>query len=161
MTYADLLSTINLFVTIIGLTFVIVSLWQARRSINAATYQHILDREAANWDQVRTGDILVRVRALQHFGINVSEDSYNSSMDVLLDRISLFNFYEGIYFQYRQGALNKEVWENWKRSLITTMKNNDIRKAWESVKQVYNPKFAEFINELAPLSLIVSDAVEL
>ena len=151
MTYADILSTISIIVTVAGLIFVIVSLRQTRRSINAATYQHILDRESANWDKVREGNITLRVRALQHFGVQVDEDSYSPDMDVLLDRIALFNFYEGIYFQHLQKALNKEVWENWKRSLIITMKNIEIRNAWESVKKVYSPAFIQYVANIAPL----------
>ena len=148
MTYADILSTINIIVTIVGLIFVIVSLRQTRRSINAATFQHILDRESANWDKVREGDVMLRVRALQHFGVQVDKDSYTPDMDVLLDRIALFNFYEGIYFQNLQKALNKEVWENWNRSLVITMKNAEIRNAWESVKNVYSPDFIQYVKAI-------------
>ncbi len=113
MNYADVLQTITAVATALGLVLVIISLQQARRSINAATYQHILEREAENWNQVRVGDIAVRVRSLQHFGIIVDEKSYNDEMDVLIANIGLFDFYEGIFFLQRQGAINKEVWQNW------------------------------------------------
>jgi hypothetical protein len=148
MSYSDLLSTISLIATIVGLVFVIVSLRQTRRSINASTYQHILNREAANWDQVRTGDIAVRIQALKNFGVNVSKETYSSKEDILLDHIAVFNFYEGIYFQKIQGVLNKEVWENWERSLKQTMQNNEFKESWGRVGYVYSPGFLEYVKNL-------------
>ena len=145
MTYSDLLSTINLIVTVVGLVFVIISLRQTRRSINAATYQHILNREAENWNKVRESSILVRARALKNFDVQVDEDSYGPEHDVLLDHIAVFNFYEGIYFQNLQGVLNKEVWENWERSLIWTMRVREFRESWEKVGHVYSPGFREYM----------------
>lgn len=74
-------------------------------------------------------------------------------MDILIDRITLFNFYEGIFFLHRQGAVNTEVWQNWQRSLILTMKNDAIRANWEKVKRVYNPVFVDYIDREMPASL--------
>ena len=59
--YPNIISTISLIATVLGLIFVLVSLRQTRRSINASTYQHILDREAANWDKVRESNITTRI----------------------------------------------------------------------------------------------------
>jgi len=143
MEYCDILNTISLIATMVGLVFVIVSLRQARRSINAATYQHILDREAENWDKVREGSISVRLQALKNFDVQIDEDSYTPNHDILLDHIALFNFYEGIYFQNLQGVLNKEVWENWQRSLIWTMRLTEFRDNWTKVGHVYSPGFQE------------------
>ena len=102
MSFENVMAIVNLVVTIVGLAFVIVGLWQTRKSINAATYQHILDREAENWDKVREGPISIRVQALRNFGVNITEEAYSSEYDVLLDHISVFNFYEGIFFQKKQ-----------------------------------------------------------
>jgi len=147
--YSAILDTIGLVVTIVGLVFVILGLWQTRRSINASTYQHILDREAANWDQVRAGDISVRIQALKNFGVDdVNEETYSSKEDILLDHIAVFNFYEGIYFQKLQGVLNREVWENWERSLKHTMENDDFKQSWDEVGSVYSPSFVGYVNSL-------------
>lgn len=150
--FTGIVSAIGLVLTAVGLFFVIISLRQTRRSINAATYQHILDREAANWERVRSGDIPTRVKALQHFGISVSDKNYSPEMDVLCDDIGLFNFYEGIFFLRRQKALDQEVWQNWNRALLQVMTNSTIRKNWGRVKHVYNPLFVGYVERLAPLS---------
>lgn len=151
MSYGDIFSVISALFSLIGLLFVGVSLQQTRRSINAATYQNILQREADDWNNVKQGSIAVRARALQNFGVRVTEKDYSVDMDILLDRISLFNFYEGIFFLHRQGALNKEVWENWQRSLVHIMSNRDIRAQWEIVKHVYNPIFTMYVARIAPI----------
>ena len=147
MAYSELLSTINLIVTVVGLIFVIVSLRQTRRSINAATYQHILDREAENWDKVRESGISVRAQALKNFDVQVDEDSYGSEHDVLLDHIAVFNFYEGIYFQNLQRVLNKEVWENWEHSLTWTMRVPEFRENWRKVGHVYSSGFKKYMEK--------------
>jgi hypothetical protein len=153
MTYSDLVSTIGLVATVIGLVFVIVTLRQTRRSINAATYQHILDREAENWDKVRESSTSVRAQALKNFDVQV--DVYGSEHDVLLDHIAVFNFYEGIYFQNLQRVLHKKVWENWKRSLAWTMRVPEFRESWQKVGHVYSPGFKEFV---AQMLLVASDS---
>ncbi len=153
MTYSDLVSTISLAVTVIGLIFVIVSLRQTRRSINAATYQHILDREAENWDKVRASNTQVRIQALKNFDVQV--DVYGPEHDVLLDHIAVFNFYEGIYFQNLQGVLHKKVWENWRRSLAWAMRVPEFRESWNKVGHVYSPGFREF---MAQMILVTSDS---
>ncbi len=153
MTYSDLVSTISLAVTVIGLIFVIVSLRQTRRSINAATYQHILDREAENWDKVRESDTQVRIQALKNFDVYV--DVYGPEHDVLLDHIAVFNFYEGIYFQNLQGVLHKKVWENWRRSLAWVMRVPEFSESWNKVGHVYSPGFREFMEQII---LAISDS---
>ena len=153
MTYSDLVSTISLVVTVIGLIFVIVSLRQTRRSINAATYQHILDREAENWDKVRESNTQVRIQALKNFDVHV--DVYGPEHDVLLDHIAVFNFYEGIYFQNLQGVLHKKVWENWRRSLAWAMRVPEFRESWNKVGHVYSLGFREFMEQII---LAISDS---
>ena len=150
MSFENVMAIVNLVVTIVGLAFVIVGLWQTRKSINAATYQHILDREAENWDKVREGPISIRVQALRNFGVNITEEAYSSEYDVLLDHISVFNFYEGVFFQKKQGALNKVVWENWARSLKSTMRVPEFQKNWNQINSVYSPEFNQFIAEMMP-----------
>ena len=68
-------------------------------------------------------------------------------IEMLLDHIALFNFYEGIYLQKRQGALNKDIWETWDRSLAKTMRNPEIRQTWESVKTVYSQRFVAHVGK--------------
>ncbi|MEM3485657.1 MAG: hypothetical protein QXI12_08555 [Candidatus Methanomethyliaceae archaeon] len=148
MTYSDLVSTMDLIVTVIGLIFVIVSLRQTRRSINAATYQHILSREAENWNKVRESGVQVRIKALKNFGIHIDTCTWDPEYDVLLDHIAVFNFYEGIYFLNLQGVLDKRVWENWRRSLARTMSVPEFRESWEKVGHVYNPGFREFMRQM-------------
>lgn len=150
MTFDNVMTTINLVVTIIGLAFVIIGLWQTRKSVNAATYQHILDRESDNWDKVREGSVAIRVQALRNFGVTTSENNYGSEHDVLLDHISVFNFYEGIYFQKGQGVLSKPVWENWERSLKSTMRVPEFQQNWEQVKSVYSPQFNQYMVDMMP-----------
>ena len=146
--YSDVISTISLIATITGLVFVIVSLRQTRQSINASTYQHILDREAANWDKVRASDIATRIQALRNFGINVREEDYGSKEEILLDHIAVFNFYEGIYFQKIQGVLNEEVLENWEHSLKHIMNNSEFKENWNNVGHVYSSGFSKYVESL-------------
>jgi hypothetical protein len=144
----SIMSTIDLIATIIGIIFVVIGLRQTRRSLNASTYQHILNQEANNWQSVRQSSKAVRVQALKNFGIEITESSYKDEHDVLIDHIAVFNFYEGIYFQKRQGVLNKEVWQNWERSLMSTMRVPEFRKNWLKIGSVYSPGFIDFVNKI-------------
>lgn len=143
MDYSLLLDTVSALFTLLGFVAVIISLQQTRTSINAAPYQHILRREAEDWNIVEESSPAVKARALRNFGITVTGTTFTPDMDILIDRIGIFNFYEGIFFLHRQGALNTEVWENWKRRLAHIMENRDIRGQWEIGKHIYNPLFAE------------------
>ena len=92
MSCSDWLDAITVATAVIGLVVVVISLQQTRRSINAASYQHILDREADNWNHVRSASKSVQLAALRHFGVSFDEGTESGTIELLLDHITLFNF---------------------------------------------------------------------
>lgn len=148
MPYSDILNTVAVATAVIGLVIVVISLQQTRRSINAASYQHILDREADNWNQVRNGSDYSKIMALKYFGIPL-EKPKPDPIETYLSHITQLNLYEGIYLQHRQRALHKEVWETWQRSMAAAMNDPEVRETWEFVKEKYSPKFVAYIEQAA------------
>jgi hypothetical protein len=57
----------------------------------------------------------------------------------------LLDHYEGLYFQYRRGAIPQAYWRGLERAMIEHICSPTIRTVWESHKDLYWPEFARHI----------------
>jgi hypothetical protein len=113
------------------------------RSIQASTYQALLDSERALTDAMRDEE---------HF-----LDDYFASLDLeiagvssgqirLLSATTAFN--ENLYFQYERGAIPDSLWPAWERFLKDLYGGPLMGRVWPYIKQWHYVNFVDHIDQL-------------
>ena len=57
----------------------------------------------------------------------------------------VFHNFENMYYQYRKGYLEDDVWIGWKRLMLTYHSRPGFQSWWKMRSDVYSPSFVEFL----------------
>lgn len=61
-----------------------------------------------------------------------------------------FNVFELAYYQWREGLLEDDVWEGFRRGLEQQLGRRGFEEYWEQDKSVFGPEFARYVDGLRP-----------
>jgi hypothetical protein len=113
------------------------------RSIQASTYQALLDSERALTDKMSEKEDF-----LQEYFASLDLDIPNVPPDHirLLSATTAFN--ENLYFQSERGAIPASVWPAWRRFLKDLYSGPLMRCVWPYIKHWYYDSFVEYIDQL-------------
>ncbi|MDA0681567.1 MAG: hypothetical protein O3A13_00980 [Proteobacteria bacterium] len=136
----EFLGSIAVFVSLIYLAV------QVKRSTDAArtsTYQSVVsDFSALNQSMTSTPDLsLLFVNALEEFeSLSADEKAKVSQLFFMC-----FRNFENMYYQYRKGYLEEELWVGWKRLMLTYFARPGFQSWWSIRTDVYSRSFGEFL----------------
>lgn len=61
--------------------------------------------------------------------------------------IALFRMRENLFFQYKNGVIDKESWESYQTTFVGFLKNYpSMRHVWDSISSSFNKEFVDTIN---------------
>jgi len=136
----EIVSGIAVIVSLVYLAIQIRSNTEAERS---ATYQSIVsDFGALNNTMASTPE-------LSHMFVEAMEDYVQLTPDQKA-RISqiffqCFRFFENMFYQYKKGYLDEEVWTGWKRLMLTYYSRPGFQTWWAHRKAVFSEPFVVFL----------------
>jgi hypothetical protein len=144
----DQLASIGEIIGGVGVVFSLVYLAiQIRTNTDAertSTYQSIVsDFGAMNNTMAGTPE-------LSHLFVQAMEDYHQLSIDEKA-RISqiffqCFRYFENMFYQYKKGYLDEEVWIGWKRLMLTYYSRPGFQSWWEHRRDVFSEPFAIFLD---------------
>ena len=67
-----------------------------------------------------------------------------------------FHYFENMYYQYRKGYLEEDVWRGWKRLMLTYYARPGFQTWWSIRRDVFSDSFGEFLETSEPDKHIAS-----
>lgn len=148
------LSIINLVGFLISLILIIRQvkllsdqIKQTERNISGSTYESSIEQARyINSFFVLYPELTDIWGSIEYLGIKNNE----CQMDEVRKKwiiTMIFDFYENLYFQYKQGNVPEEMWNRWEKHIINVFKNGHIHDQWINAKKVYYEPFVHFIDD--------------
>ncbi len=138
----EFLSSIAVLVSLIYLA---VQIKHNTAAAQTSTYQSVVsDFGALNRAMARTPDLaMLFVNAMEDFGsLSASEKARVSQL-----YFSSFHYFENMYYQNQKGYLENEVWEGWKRLMLTYHSRPGFQAWWVLRRDVFSKSFVEFLSK--------------
>jgi len=141
--FANIGEFIGGIAVIISLVYLALQIRTNTEAQKSSTYQAIVsDFGALNNTMASTPE-------LSHLFVQAMEDYHQLSSDQKA-RISqlffqCFRFFENMFYQYKKGYLDEEVWIGWKRLMLTYYSRPGFQTWWAHRRDVYSEPFAIFL----------------
>jgi hypothetical protein len=128
---------------LISLVYLAVQVKGNTEASRTSTYQAIVSEFGAlNRALAGTSGLSVLfVNALEDFESLSAEDKARMSQLFFV----CFHNFENMYYQYRKGYLEDDVWTGWKRLMLTYHSRPGFQTWWALRSDVFSSTFAEFL----------------
>jgi hypothetical protein len=113
------------------------------KSINAATYQSIIDSERALWDNLEKDD-----KFLAEFVENITAQANGLNPQTFRNIVALLAFQENLYYQREQGTMPASLWPHWIQYWRRVAKKPMFLKVWPLVHDIFYEPFAKLMDKL-------------
>jgi hypothetical protein len=120
--------------TLVALAIGLFQLRTVQRNAQLQTNLAVIQAERSVWQAALTNPDLAPNVIKERWG-----DGERLFIGMLLDH------YEGLYFQYRRGAIPRAYWKGLERAMIEHICSPAIRAVWDQHKDLYWPDFARHI----------------
>lgn len=114
------------------------------KSINAATYQALIDAERGLWDSLQQDK-----QFLAEFVENITSRAPSVRPQTLRNIVTLLAFLENLYYQTEQGTLPAKMWPHWVSYLRRVVVKPMFVQVWPHVHDIFYVDFAQFLDKLA------------
>ena len=57
-------------------------------------------------------------------------------------------FYENVYTQFREGLLDKDIYQGWDKDLAAFIERHKIARRWNELKELYRKDFSDHIDQI-------------
>lgn len=134
---------ISSIAVIISLVYLAIQIKKSTETERTSTYQSIVsDFGHMNQSMASDPDLtFLYVNAMEDFeALDVAEKARISQTFYMT-----FRFFENMYYQYRKGYLEREVWIGWQRLMLTYFARPGFQTWWKARRDVFSEPFAEFL----------------
>lgn len=131
MNLIDLIELLAAIATAVGVLFVALQIWQAKRQEQVA-FEDVLARQYR--------DIVQRISVRALLGDHLDDESFEIDLNDIYNYIDLTN--EQIFLR-RQRRVGLATWGNWLEGIKTNMSLPAFDKAWELIKGKMDGNFQE------------------
>jgi len=143
----DALGNIGEFVGSIGvlasLIYLAIQIKHNTEAERTSTYQSIVS-EFGHLNQSMAADpelTVLYVRAMEDFeGLDPSERARMSQVFFMI-----FRYFENMFYQWRKGYLEEELWTGWKRLMLTYFARPGSQSWWQIRRDVFSAPFVTFL----------------
>lgn len=128
---------------IISLVYLAVQIRMNTEAERSSTYQAIVS------DFGSLNNTMAGTPELSNLYVQAMEDYHQLTPDQKA-RISqlffqCFRYFENMFYQYKKGYLDEEVWIGWKRLMLTYYSRPGFQSWWKHRRDVYSEPFAVFL----------------
>ena len=139
---------------IISLIYLAIQIKKNTETERTSTYQSVVsDFGALNGRMASTPELsYLIVRALENFS-DLNPDEKARASQILF---ACFHYFENMYYQYRKGYLEKEVWLGWERIMLSYYARPGFQSWWAIRRDVFSDSFATFLETAKPDKVVPS-----
>lgn len=135
---AEIISSIAIVITLVYLA---IQTSQNTSAIQASSRQESLNNELWYLEIQINNPWMIRGTDEDK---NLSKDQINQLRNM---SIALFRMRENLFFQYKNGVIDKESWESYQTTFVRFLKTiPSMRNTWNITSQSFNKEFVETIN---------------
>jgi hypothetical protein len=115
------------------------------RSVRGSVYDSLATSlEHLNRPLVENADL---ARALAAVTENWSAASEDDRFRVVHFYSAAFKLFENVYYQWRQGLIEDELWQGWRRLMLTYFWSPGVQMWWPTRRGAYAESFARFLEQ--------------
>ncbi len=136
----EFLSSIAVLVSVVYLA---VQIRHGTEAARTSTYLSIVANFGAlNRAMASTPDLsLLYVNAMENFdSLQADEKARVSQLN-----FAVFHYFENMYYQHQKGYLEQEVWQGWKRLMLTYHSRVGFQSWWAMRSDVFSKSFVDFL----------------
>lgn len=138
---AELVSSIAIVITLVYLA---VQTHQNTRALQANARQASLDAELGLILKVIDNPILYEGPPLELPDTKYTEQEW---IQIVAYNVALFRTRESYWIQYKNGALDSEIWDSYRSVLARDIREEEqIRWVWDLFSNQFNPEFVKEVN---------------
>jgi len=129
---------------IVSLIYLAVEIRRNTDTERTSTYQSVVS-DFGSLNRTMSADAelsYLYVEAMDNFG---DLDSHQKARISQLFFVT-FHYFENMYYQYRKGYLEEDVWRGWKRLMLTYYASPGFQTWWSVRRVVYSESFGEFLD---------------
>lgn len=143
---------------VISLVYLALQVKEGTEAARTSTYESIVsDFGALNRVIASTPDLsALFVRGQEDYGALTADERARVSQLFFV----CFHNFENIYYQYRKGYLEDDVWLGWRRLMLAYHGRPGFQLWWSMRSRVFSPSFVEFL-VTEKLDIAVPSYVEL
>jgi hypothetical protein len=139
---AEWIAAIASVATVVVTAIMVIAIWfqlkQVSRTINGNTAQTL----ASNAITINT--LLIQNPKLGRiFDDSKTMDDLDIGQTWMI--LTIFNYYETVFFQYEKGTLSPELWNSTKQVMKEVLKNEKFKQKWDELKGQFYVKFREAV----------------
>jgi hypothetical protein len=128
---------------VISLLYLAVQVKSATESARTSTYQAVVSEFGAlNRSMAATPDLsMLFIRGMEDFaGLSDDEKARCSQLFFVC-----FHNFENMYYQYRKGYLEQDVWAGWQRIMLVYHQRPGFQVWWSLRADVFSKSFVDFL----------------
>jgi hypothetical protein len=128
---------------IVSLVYLAVQIRKNTDTERTSTYQSVVsDFGSLNRTMSSNADLsYLFVKAMENFGDLDSNEKARVSQLFF----ATFHYFENMYYQYRKGYLEEDVWRGWKRLMLTYYASPGFQTWWLIRRDVFSESFGDFL----------------
>jgi len=140
-TIGEIISSIGV---IVSLVYLAVQIRKNTETERTSTYQSVVsDFGSLNRTMASNAELsCLYVKAMEKFGDLDSDEKARVSQLFF----ATFHYFENMYYQYRKGYLEEDVWCGWKRLMLTYYASPGFQTWWSVRRVVFSESFGEFLD---------------
>ena len=129
---------------IVSLVYLAVQIRKNTETERTSTYQSVVsDFGSLNRTMASNAELsYLYVKAMENFGDLDSDEKARVSQLFFVT----FHYFENMYYQYRKGYLEEDVWRGWKRLMLTYYASPGFQTWWSIRRVVFSESFGEFLD---------------
>jgi len=128
---------------LVSLIYLAIQVRHSTDTARTSTYQALVGEfSAVNRSMASTPNLsALFVAALEDFeGLETAQRATMSQLFFVV-----FHNFENMYYQYRKGYLEDDVWIGWKRLMLSQYARPGFQLWWKMRSDVYSPLFVQFL----------------
>ena len=128
---------------IISLVYLAVQIRKNTETERTSTYRSVVsDFGSLNQAMFSNADLsYLYVKAMENFVDLEPDEKARASQAFFVT----FHYFENMYYQYRKGYSEEDVWRGWKRLMLTYYARPGFQTWWSIRRVVYSESFGDFL----------------
>jgi hypothetical protein len=141
--FGEFLGAIGVIVSVLYLA---IQIRQNTRSVRSSAYQSVVSSSVQMAAAYANDESLAELwpKGAREYSTLSEPERFRFG----LFAYSVFRSYENLFFQYKQGAVEPDLWQGFRNMLVRDLKTPGLVTWWESQRNIFSSAFQRYVDEL-------------
>jgi hypothetical protein len=143
LSISDVTGIIQTIAVVISLIYLAIQVKDSTKATKGATYQSIISAFAEIESRISQDEKVARIYRLGQKNFEKLNEDETTQFNLIIG--SFFNFYENLYYQYRNKLLEEELWASWCRTMRKNLEEKGVGTWWNLKRHLFSKSFREYV----------------